>query len=875
MMDSNPLATPSGILVLSVLQHGLTTLPSPWTDLDVDIQILLHCLLLTWLTCQASSDFNNLISLKSRSPVDKSEASADRSEAFPDSRLPFFITGIQQTILDGQLSILVAVQEKSSCDLEQGDPFNSSSETNMIHDDQDENEIENFLSSVSLETVLQPLLSNTSISDSISLASLSTLGPLLLEPMSSFFTFQEDTSPLNTPISFYWHSLYHPSCLPSNESLRSQDRLSTTVCTLNHASLNNLFLVFSVFQRVFSNGLDVAGVRLLYREHDASISYIKFLDTCSDPSKSSMMLALALRGPDAIFNWVGVVGPEDNVLAKVTDPLSITAQFGSGVINTVRTPYRYTAALAKWFGGRACLKTGTVFGMSDPHTKSERRKRQRVRFSESESEDSISSPLPDVIFPPLISNRPRLIVQPYTKSLLVISPNIPPSCYGSVLASCSKLGFDIFGAKRIRLNSKRASILDIPSEFVSHFTPSSTPPSPANMDFSTHPLQTGGVFVQSLPPLPSVIFIIGRENSSVHRTSLRKLIATNLKSLVDCNRHIEFQKDLVGHPNALIHLAPHTEEKLKTLGAFTAPISNGNSQPKPEEISETKDNILQEELCFVAVPGVNSLFLSISLLNNIFNIVQENSLIDKIGKDKQTMGSLMSTEEVNTYDQFEMVGMKIVPQLVRFHAKKICPLEAKDPLYAQAVQLLSDKPVSLFVFRGISCNQRIRAYIKIMQGSTHMVSLEQKLQFIVSSGFVDGINLSSWLFSGKDLFTDARTRTLAPYLPNAWIHESDIFQSFLGAQENMFSVLQLPLSQMQQAIKILGKLSHSGFMFAGLSMVDLALKSKSILEDLENDEQNVIREFPLYVEASTFQRGENRGVPLCSQLSGVVIGFSL
>lgn len=81
-------------------------------------------------------------------------------------------------------------------------------------------------------------------------------------------------------------------------------------------------------------------------------------------------LALALCGPDAIYRWADAVGPDDSSLAKLTDPTSLSALFGPGLVQAIKSPYQYQGVLAKWFGGRACLRSGTVFGMSDPHTKS-------------------------------------------------------------------------------------------------------------------------------------------------------------------------------------------------------------------------------------------------------------------------------------------------------------------------------------------------------------------------------------------------------------------------------------------------------------------------------------------------------------------------
>lgn len=474
MVALHPSNSSSGLLTLSLVQHDIT---APWSKLDIDTWVVLRCLILTWLAYQAAVDCSD-----SYTP----DSGNDEGDAFSSSKLPFRITGLQQSMLDGQPSLLIAIQGKDCGESRNTGP------TTLPHGHPDCEEMEGILSSVTLEAVLRPFLSLSTIANAIPSATLSTLSRgALAQPIGSLFGYQDDITPFTTPISFYWTSFYQPSTLPCDESLKPLNAINTTVCILNYTALGNPHLVYTVLCRASSRGLDLAGVRLLFGEQSGSVLSVNSLShSLAGVPRDAMQptLALALRGPDAVYGWVDAVGPDDSTLAKVTDPTSLSAVFGPGLVHAVKSPYQSTAVLAKWFGGRACLKTGAVFGMSDPHTKSERRKRQRVRFSESESEDSmILSPLPDVLLPPIVSNLPRLIAHAYSKFVLIVSPSVPPSCYSSMLASCSELGFDIFGAKRIRLNGKRASALDISTEFISHFTPSSTPPSPLILDPSQAP----------------------------------------------------------------------------------------------------------------------------------------------------------------------------------------------------------------------------------------------------------------------------------------------------------------------------------------------------------------------------------------------------
>ena len=792
----------TGVLVVTLTCHGLVALPPPWLDkVRVDAQVTLFCLLLTWLVTRAA---------ESHSKIDSQTMDYNKEDkSLPlVCDIPFEVAGIQYTLLDGNPSLLVAVQVRG-----EGIPAKIS------------NTVERYLTSVTLGKALEPFTLQESISSTVDISPLSSILKL---PLSSFFSFQEDTSPLSTPVSFYWYSSYHQSCLPSSESLVSRLKPTTTIFTLHESSLRNPLLILSVFWRALSSGLSIVGLRTAYgKQKDSILQVVTTKESDRASADDSMVLSVALRGPEAIQSWMEVVGPQDGKLAKITDPSSLTATFGSDLIQTLRTPFRSSAALAKWFGGRACLKTCSVFGMSDSRTKSERRKRQRVRFSEtqSESEDGVVfSPVVDLAFPPLVLNRPRLLVPAYAKSLMVISPSMPLSCYGCVLTCCNKLGFDIFGSKRVRLNAKRASLLDIPGEFLANFTPSSTPPSPAvSFDSSSHPLMSDVSVKQVLAPLPSAIFIVGRENGRVHSYALQHLISCSLKSLGDSNPHIMLSSSSHESPSSLIHVTNYTEEKLKHFGAFSASISQTSNAPEGCGDKDINGDEFIEELCFVAIPGSRSLPLCSNLLDRVFHVKPLSEL--------DFQGCLKNKPELEAgkdFEEPELVGMKTVPQLSRFHCKKLCPFPTSDHHYSQAVQLLTDKPASLLVFRGVSCCKRIQSYVKSLRGSSHIANLEEQLSYVVSRTASEGTLLSSYFFLGKELFSDPKNWSMAAYYPHAWVHEPDILQGFLTPRENLFSVVQLPMGQMTLALKVLDKLSRSGFQFAGVSAVELVTEKKGI-----------------------------------------------
>lgn len=814
------------LLVLPLSEEGLTLLPEAFSELDMATQLVFHSLVLTWLTAIIARN-------KSGSPQNDS----GREEPV-GTNIPFRITAMQQTIFDGNPAVIMGVVSLGDCapnsitsNGECGPVSNANPPLEHFQFTPTVQTLNHFIHNTTFATPFEQLLEDNTIQKWISATMRASLEPLLHLPLSRVFSLHSDHSTLTMPVSFYWYSRYSPSCLPSNQSLKSHTKLQTTVTTICQQSLAMGGLIFSIFHSILLSGLDIAGLRLAFGEAGSSIDM-----SSGDSTPHKLTLAVAIRGPDATYRWLEIVGPEDSTLAKVTDPQSLSALFGipgKEILHCVHTPYRASAALAKWFGGRGCLKTGSVLGVSDARTKSERRKRQRVRFSESESEDSLPSPLPDVTFPPLISNRALLIAPYYSKIFLVVSPHIPPSCYSTVLASCSQLGFDIFGVKQIRLNSKRAVALNISPSFSAHFTPSSTPPSPAVTDFVAHPLLTE--HTQYTPPPPSVLLILGRENAAVHSVALTIAILADLSSLLEESR-LDIPVSL-NTPDTIVHTTEFAEEVLKIVGDFSSTSMFTSSQPQLAEGRDT-GGPLQEELCFIAVTHSNSLPKAVQVLSNVFQVHHIHNLGDSaLLASKSNDGSGSDNDERVQLGGFELLGLKFLPQLSRFHAKQLCPFSPEDPLYQLSVQSLSETPVLMFVFRGISSNRRLRNILPQISTSIFHTSTssEPKLQVIMSPSFREAFSLTSMFFTDKELFSDQKNWALASYVPPAWLHDCSVLQSLQSAPKLLYSVLTVLSSQIKLLVKILEKLSRSDFNFVGLALH--FSDKETVMEDLQSKSQ--------------------------------------
>ena len=822
--------SPEALLVVQVCEHGLIAPPEVFSEIDTSAKLGFHLLLLTWL-------FHASLSAElAQIPNHNNDCNAEQEanvEDFGsnDGVLPFEIVALQYTILDGNPSILVGINVSGAEDealhrVHSGGP-------DTFHES-DESEFEMYLHQTPLSTILGGIAGNDTVQKLLPPTTLEQLKAMLNSPLDSVFTFQDDITPLSTPVSFFWYTGYHPSCLPAPTSLKSQSPLMTTVCSLGAVSDSNIGLVFSILSGLYRKGLDLAGLRLVYGTPCSSIEASLAVEDSegeSDHVFESAMLCLAIRGPDAIYHLMDIIGPRDESLAKVTDPNSITAQYGNSLtcdLHCLRTPYSASAALAKYFGGRACLKSASILGISDAYTRHERKKRQRVRFSESESaaEDLPPSPLIDVPFPPLVTNRQRLIAEPYTKVIMVVSPHIPTSCYSTVLTSCDRQGFDVFGVKRLRLNSKRANTLNISPSFMIHFTPSSTPPSPIASEFLTHPLFSE--HAQAAPPLPSCLLILGRENALLHTLALKAALVSDLASLLKNNPAISESSNLlslVEYADSLFHITEYSEELVKFLGNFGISNTVSSSQPKLGSGWDMQDPY-QDELCFAAIPQSDGLAKATQLLDSLFCIKPVHNHDHRYGTATNQNGSTMFNAsggiDAECLGNFELLGFKVVPELPRFHAKQLCPLSNGDSQYQQAINLLSDVPATLLLLRGIGANRRLREELSSLNDQRSCLisissDLKQKLQVIISCNFEDAYRLASIFFTDKELFSDLPRWTLSAYVPLSWHSDLDVLHRMQHGLEGFCTVVTVSMHQMKTALKVMDKLSRSGCGFVGVA----------------------------------------------------------
>lgn len=693
--------------------------------------------------------------------------------------LPFVVTGMKQTMFDGKPSIVIAI---STAVHKENNGFGLQNVNKWLNN----TTLEALAGIVGTEV---PSMVNEIVCDEDS---------LLIHPLNAILNSTEDSSSFFIPTGFYWDKFGKENST-TGEMIDSD--IETTVATIHYTWLSNTIFLFSVLDSITLAGLDLAGLRLVQKPEDGHPQVVKSSE--EDQPSLNFILALAIRGPQAINRWAEVVGPGDHELAKVTDPTSLSALFGRPEEDLMwfsRNSYRAFYATAKWFGGRACIKTKTVFGINDAATKAEKRKWQKVRFVDSPKSESTEPSTPTT---PTTAS--CLFAANHSKIILTVSPKLPPSLYPLVFSACNQTGYKVFGIKRMRLNQKRARMLSLSSDDkMDNFTPSS--PSMHQKELPMSPLSP---LCENVPPMPSLLLILCRENAMYHSNVLSTCLQEKLSP------HFTSKISLL----AELRIAPYSDMVLSTIKSFTEtpskpyfPLAKLSSRKScVNDVSQ-----LEEELSVVCFfeNQIQNLVTGLEIILHICSdIISEDPM-----EFKFEVGQRENVQDKNALlGSFELLGMKWLPKVEKHTLQDIKLLENHFKCFRRGdvITNLLMEPFVAVIFRGMDANNRIRQLL------TESESLHHSSIAITTTSFA-GLQLASLLFASKELFADLEVRHLMPYLSPQLLLNFNIFQSMEESSTNKYvSVLAVKADSFKLFVKILEKLCRRDFKIAGLRIAEV------------------------------------------------------
>lgn len=695
--------------------------------------------------------------------------------------MPFTVTGVKQAVFDGKPAVIIAI---STLREKENNGFASENVDQWLND----TSFEKLAKIVDMEV---PSVINDAVCDEDN---------ILSHPLGIILDFTEDTSSFFMPTSFYWEKFGRDNNGTAGETINYYD-IETTIATIHHSWLGNATFLFSVLDSVTSAGLDLAGLRLVQNPDDSYLDKSCEVDQLSSLPELNFILALAIRGPQAINRWAEVVGPADHDLAKVTDPASLSALFGRPKEDLMwfsRNAHRAFYAIAKWFGGRACIKTKTVFGINDAATKAEKRKWQKVRFADSPKSEITEPSTPTT---PTIAS--CLFAANHSKIILTVSPKVPHSLYPLVFSACEHTGYKVCGIKRMRLNQKRARMLSLSSDDkMDNFTPSSP-----SKHLKESPLSPLSPLCDSTPPMPSLLVILSRENAIYHSSVLSTCLQEKLLPHY-CSK---------GSLLVELRIAPYSDMVLSTIKSFTEiPSKPYFSSSKVSSVTSCMKDVvyLKEELSVVCFfeNQVQNLCTGLDvILHCCTNGVSEDP-VDFECKQREN-----SSDKSRLLGPFELLGMKWLPKAEKHALQDLKVFEDCVECFKHG-DVMAKLMMSSFitvVFRGMDANNRIKQLL------TENDSLQNSSTAITTTSFA-GLQLASLFFASKELFPNLELRHLSQYMSPQLMVNSNIFQQMEdGDTSKCVSVLAVKVDAFKLFVRILEKLHRRGFRIVGLRIAEV------------------------------------------------------
>lgn len=272
-----------------------------------------------------------------------------------------------------------------------------------------------------------------------------------LEP--SFFTPTFETS----DNSF----LFNKTIGVNLDGRQMENSLENTFCFIPRGTFSKLNVCFGILFQVLKEGLDLVGVRLMYyskRDPDCLRFHEKSLKSLSKNDEPfDCALVLCIRGHNAIKVWFNAVGPKDPLLARQTDPNSLSALYGGSsrndiLVHCAKTPEIIQSKLCRWFGPSVKKLT----------TKADV---QKIINSYKNEDDVMIS----ILFFCMINvylfqigfktKANFLLSCTCSDVVLMISPLVFTRCLGFLLSSIQDKGFRLKAIERKYLTVKQASVL--------------------------------------------------------------------------------------------------------------------------------------------------------------------------------------------------------------------------------------------------------------------------------------------------------------------------------------------------------------------------------------------------------------------------------
>ncbi|XP_078095950.1 dynein axonemal assembly factor 8 [Mustelus asterias] len=654
-------------------------------------------------------------------------------------------------------------------------------------------------------------------------------------------------------MGFYWQTVetdesYCPSVTEVGESC--EEKPEVTMALVFENLLINPMALHHTLQLILGYGMDICGLRLLYASHRLLAESTGKLPSSYTPDDADLRpaLALALRGVNAGALWIDIVGPSDPQLASVTDQHSINALYckhrDEPILYSPHQESRIHWELCVWFGGRIPENGIVRVGIQNPGRKSSLKSRFQSSGTHIDSRETCRPPA-------------TLVATIRADVFLLVSPAVPPRCYGDIMSICTKRGFSLQGMRRLRLSPKRAGSLGITSMQIPVFCGTG----------AQIPHDSAGGHPTAEPSSPCFLLLIRKENASHHVFSLLKGLANELaeQGLLGSVRN-RLPPDTEFEIESCFHVAPYTEQTLQGLGgSLSAVPHSANLNLDVLYKHSFVSNPELEQVVVLTLTGPTAMKSAGNYLRDLLRPLSNKSR-NVLGEDLIDGG-------------FELLGLKWLPHLSRSQAKELTPFEVGDRPWQASIDCLVSSPALMCVLRRVNAFKILAA---ILSASKPRASLfkenHSNLEKMMSPTPELAFRQAALFFTDRELMSDPEARPLLKYLSpclrsgntkldkeTQTVNTESIFSyMLLGAQPLLTVLVIKPSAWPQHHLKILRKLDREHFCVVGMKLISLNAEEASLLTP------HSIQQDPQLVKCSIDSLTSGASIILCVQRDNAV-----
>ncbi|XP_068434963.1 dynein axonemal assembly factor 8 [Clinocottus analis] len=510
---------------------------------------------------------------------------------------------------------------------------------------------------------------------------------------------------------FYWQTVETQEHVCKGRETTQELDTEVSVALGCKAFLLHPVITHYTLQHVLNSGFDVCGLRLLYppqgflSDSAGAVPVIQRADETCQP-----VLALAVRGLHAHAVLKDLTSSLDPLMPRGTDrnPLEPPLFFSPRLAGQVHRE------LCLWFSGRVRGKSAQMHNWPQ----------NRVVPS---------------------NDRRGVFLCATTKAdlLLIVSPAVPPCCYGQVLAVCERRGFSLCGLQRPQLRSNGASVLGLSNQQSRVFcSPPTVIPEQGQLELPSHCL----------------VLLLRKENAVHHGVSLPAALMRDFKA----QKLLGFIQSRVDgvqtvDPSFCFHTVPYSSN---LYCAFVR--------------------------CMWAVPDPSSVILSHQKCPSSADMEQV-VVLTFCGKDRRQGLSLLHrvlTEEPEGDEQhtgFKLLGLKWLPALTRLQAQELNPYEVGQRLCRDSVDRLMAAPALVCALKRADAFALLRkllpqdypANLSVLMSPTPEVAFRQTSLFFFEQEIIPAHSVRPVLMSPHQ---NCKTKdpqmmvTLCLLKPTIWNH---------------------------------------------------------------------------------------------------------